>query len=302
MTLSPSYLSSLKRRAHFQRREKSDRERELKEQVRAAKLQELDESQLLGRDEIRQIFNDFCVEKDLTKRIMNKMDAQLGIYWERGRKTASPLGSAIMIAEFGCGHNLLTSTSNLGRLKDKTQNKVCPICRKAYYFNNLNSDDWELYGVIAYATRSLNNELLHRFKPKKNPLDIYVDKEELIKQYIEAAKNYPEVTEVERITDFSTTDRVEMAIYMFVGDDCRAYIGSSNNLHTRWHTSLNYLYGFNKDDMTCVLMRVHPTTNITRLREIEIELVRYFKLADGLGYNTSGSAETSTQNPFKWVL
>ena len=261
-------------------------------------------TKFLSREKIKEIFDEFCKTKRFTERINSKEQAIRGeITNSKGETiTGKGLSSAIMIAEFPCSHNLLTSTSKIGRLKDKTQNKACPMCHKAYYFNHTNCNEWNLYGVLAHKTRAMNVELLHKFKPKPLPSDVYGAPDNLIGLFTSAATEYSEVIGVEEITNFKDTDVVDMAIYMFVGEDTRAYIGSTNNMHKRWHTSMNSLYGFKKEDMRCILVRIYPSTNNSRLREIEDELIKYFKLADGLGYNTTGAVETSLTNPYKWMI
>ena len=251
----------------------------------------------MNRAAIREIFNEFCKEHNLTRRIMNKTEAQLGVYWENGKKGLNAHMSAIMIAEFKCGHNLLTSTSNLGRLKEKQQNKACPYCRKAYYFNHTNMNDWELYGAHSFQTRTMNSKLLHKLKPPDQiPKEIYDSQDDLIGQVIKAAARFKELGKP-RHTHYREPQEAGMAIYLFVNDDIYGRIGKSVNLAFRWGV-LSHYTNFDPNECRAVVFPVKNTTYDTRLREIETELIQEFRFADGLGLNVSGAVP----DKFKWIV
>ena len=254
----------------------------------------------IDRIKLRELFSDFCKRNELHFRFTGK-DAALSAQFVDHRTFTLTRGhgyeSAIMIAEFPCGHNLLTSTSKVERLQDRTQNKACPACKKAYYFNHTNHNEWNVYGAVSLQTRTMNAKLLHELKQVVPPRQLYDGQEDLMRQIIESALTYDEIEEVEH-TVFGDKQTAMMAIYAFICEDCMAYIGSSVNLEFRWHTSVSTHCRFDMDGHKAIVFPLPPTTTKSRMTEIEYELIRKFRLADGWGHNITGAIK----DPCRWLV
>ena len=237
--------------------------------------------------QLKEEFSKFCAQYELFSRFETKEELLATTDYNNQH--------GLMICTFPCGCRLLSAFSSISTLNDKYSSRACPVHKKAYYFTRTNKDEWKAYGVFCDKTKTRQGHLMQFLKPKELP-----GRDVIVNQVMMHAAQYSNLGYA-IATKYPDHKDVHQGIYLFVDEEGRAYIGSSDVLKFRWGNDfVAPNYNFDPEKMEAWIF---PTFKLTgdRLKEIEYEFIRKFRLADGLGYNVLGTTSTKT-NPEKYII
>ena len=234
-------------------------------------------------------FESFCLSRGLQAKDRDEV--------ENDKNPGDSPG--IMMAFFSCGHSLITSFTNYQVLTDINTSRTCGTCGYTYWLNkepnkkkgNFGVSCVEYVAAVSYGTRRLQSELLYELSPVNKPLNRYNNKETLVQKICEYAAEFEELDKPQMTTypNYYCDGGIGV-IYVFIKDDCMAYIGSTSSLERRWISSVGgqYTQDYKGDTTIIIPMKDWLSERLRRLQEIEKEFIKRFRTSQGWGYNVMG--------------